>query len=282
MPPGSPDAGLVPAQGYNQEKVSVSVVWSFLFVSEKLPRRLWDPDSSTRRTGGLRRRRGQGWRRWAVPGAAQGRQADKAPPVPPPRPRSKREGSEGQRGGMEREVGEGEEDRRRALPAGLGWSAQKREGREEGPRRAGRREGFLKPKINKLFLFTCGVGGGASSAASPPPRRLFVTARAPGDTGTTPGAPGSGTCAMHRKHTERASGARLHAADGGAVEKRGRAPWRWLLPGPRTRRYLSQASCLTPPPPPPLLKRKAANPREEIRERIPPSGLGVGSAPSSS
>lgn len=169
MPPGSPDAGLVPAQGYNQEKVSVSVVWSFLFVSEKLPRRLWDPDSSTRRTGGLRRRRGQGWRRWAVPGAAQGRQADKAPPVPPPRPRSKREGSEGQRGGMEREVGEGEEDRRRALPAGLGWSAQKREGREEGPRRAGRREGFLKPKINKLFLFTCGVGGGGRAPRPPLP-----------------------------------------------------------------------------------------------------------------
>lgn len=69
---------------------------------------------------------------------------------------------------MEREAGEGEEDRRRALPAGLGWSAQKREGREEGPRRAGRREGFLKPKINKLFLFTCGVGGGGERAPRPP------------------------------------------------------------------------------------------------------------------
>lgn len=80
---------------------------------------------------------------------------------------------------MEREVGEGGEDRRRALPAGLGWSAQKREGREEGPRRAGRREGFLKPKINKLFLFTCGMGGERAprpplphaSSLSPPARR---------------------------------------------------------------------------------------------------------------
>lgn len=61
-----------------------------------------------------------------------------------------------------------EEGRRRALPAGLGWSALKREGREEGPRRAERREGFLKPKINKLFLFTCGVGGGSEPALRPP------------------------------------------------------------------------------------------------------------------
>lgn len=72
-------------------------------------------------------------------------------------------GWEGWRG----KQGEGEEGRR-ALPAGLGWSAQKREGREEGPRKAGRREGFLKPKINKLFLFTCGVGGGGERARSLP------------------------------------------------------------------------------------------------------------------
>lgn len=69
---------------------------------------------------------------------------------------------------MERDAQEGEEGRRRALPAGLGWSALKREGREEGPRRAERREGFLKPKINKLFLFTCGVGGWSEPALRPP------------------------------------------------------------------------------------------------------------------
>lgn len=191
---------------------------------------------------------------------------------------------------MEREVGEGEEDRRRALPAGLGWSAQKREGREEGPRRAGRREGFLKPKINKLFLFTCGMGGGGESELrglpSPTPALCHrPPARAPGDTGTTPGAPRSGTCAVHRKHTERASGARLQAADGG---ERGRAPRRWPLPGPRTRRHGGGGSADTFPklpastPPPPFQRGKLENPREEIRERIPPSGLGVGSAPSSS
>lgn len=194
---------------------------------------------------------------------------------------------------MEREVGEGEEDRRRALPAGLGWSVQKREGREEGPRRAGRREGFLKPKINKLFLFTCGVRGGGERAPRPPlPHAGSLSpparppARAPGDTGTTPGAPRSGTCATHRKHTEKASGARLHAADGGAVGKRGRASRRWPLPGPRTRRHGGGGSADTfpklPASRPPPQRGKLANPREEIRERIPPSGLGVGSAPSSS
>lgn len=103
VPSYSQDAGLVPAQGYNQEKASVSVVWSFLFVSEKLPRRLWDPGSSSHRTGGLRRRRGQGRRRWAVPGAAQGRQADKAPPAPSPTAAFQRGGE----GGLEGWDGEG-------------------------------------------------------------------------------------------------------------------------------------------------------------------------------
>lgn len=81
----------------------MSVVWSFLFVSEKLPRRLGDPGSSSHSTGGLRRRRGQGRRRWAVPGAAQGRQADKAPPAPSPTAAFQKGGE----GGPEGWAGEG-------------------------------------------------------------------------------------------------------------------------------------------------------------------------------
>lgn len=104
----------------------------------------------------------------------------------------------------------GREGRRRALPAGLGGSALKREGREEGPRRAERREGFLKPKINKLFLFTCGVGGGSEPALrpSPPPHRLFVTARPPERPATL--AP-----PLALRDPERARRNRKHSGEGG-------------------------------------------------------------------
>lgn len=53
--------------------------------------------------------------------------------------------------------------RREGAAGGTGQDRAEEGGEGGGagrPRRAGRREGFLKPKINKLFLFTCGVGGG--------------------------------------------------------------------------------------------------------------------------
>lgn len=192
---------------------------------------------------------------------------------------------------MERKVGEGEEDRRRALPAGLGWSAQKREGREEGPRRAGRREGFLKPKINKLFLFTCGVGGGggASSAASPPPRRLFVTARPPERPATLapPLAlrdPERARCTESTRRGRPAPGSTqpTEARWGKEGALLGDGHYRGLEPGDTVGEGVQTPFPSFLPHPPPFQRGKLANPREEIRERIPPPRLGVGSAPSSS
>lgn len=91
---------------------------------------------------------------------------------------------------------------------------------------------------------------------------------------------------MHRTHTERASGARPHAAGGGAPGRGGALLGEMAItgaPNPETQwgeggQTPFQASCLH------LLLSlggKLENPGEEIRERIPPSGLGVGSAPSS-
>lgn len=268
------------------------VVQSFLFLREKLPRRLWDSGSSSHRAGGLGRRRGQGRRRWAVPRAAQGRQADKAPPAPSPTAAFQKGGEGGPGVGG---VGGGEgstrgREGRRALPAGLGWSALKREGREEGPRRAERREGFLKPKINKLFLFTCGVGGGSDPALRPPlphtgslsppalpsarrhwhhPWRSEIRNVRVATESTRKGRPAPGSAQpVKARWRERARS--VEKAITGALN----LATRWG----REYRHLSQASGL------PLLLsqgRKLENPREEIRERIPPSGLGVGSAPSS-
>lgn len=132
----------------------------------------------------------------------------------------------------------------------------RREGREEGGagrlRRTGRRAGFLKPKINKLFLFTCGAGEverveseRRGLASSPPPSRLFVTgcrperpAQARGSTGTTLGADDPTREVRDcQPHTARASRAGPCAADRGAVcqgNEAHRAP-RFPPPGgPRT------------------------------------------------
>lgn len=168
---------------------------------------------------------------------------------------------------MEREVGEGEEDRRRALPAGLGWSAQKREGREEGPRRAGRREGFLKPKINKLFLFTCGMGGGgrASSAASPPPRQLFVTARPPERPATLapPLAlrdPERARCTDSTRRGRPAPGSKqpMEGKEGAIL---GDGHYRGLEPGDTVGEGVQTPFPSFLPHPPPLPKRKAREPQ---------------------
>lgn len=95
----------------------------------------------------------------AASGAEPGRQADKAPPAPSPTA-AHREGGGRRAGGMWEEEEEGEEGR----CSRRDWAGSRRGGWGGGgagrPRRTGRREGFLKPKINKLFLFTCGVGGG--------------------------------------------------------------------------------------------------------------------------
>lgn len=90
----------------------------------------------------------------------------------------------------------------------------------------------MKPKINKLFLFTCGAGEverveseRRGLASSPPPSRLFVTecrperpAQARGGTGTTLGADDPARNVRDcQPHTTRASGAGPCAADRGAV-----------------------------------------------------------------
>lgn len=140
-------------------------------------------------------------------------------------------------GGVEKDPQEGEEGRRRALPAGLGWSALKREGREEGPRRAERREGFLKPKINKLFLFTCGVGGGSEPAPRPP---------LPHTGSLSPPALPSARRHWHHPwrseirnvrvatatHLERAAGTGLRAAGEGTVGRVGALPRYYRGPEP--------------------------------------------------
>lgn len=148
--------------------------------------------------------------------AEPGREADKAPPAPSPRPRSRREGEggleEGGRrkrrgGGKEKEEGEG------AAVGGTGQDrAEQGERAEEGagrPRRTRRREGFLASKINKLFLFTCGVGGGGeerSGLLSFPAGSLSRNARrkpAPASAPTSRLRPQTGD-AIDTPHTDRA------------------------------------------------------------------------------
>lgn len=90
----------------------------------------------------------------------------------------------------------------------------------------------MKPKINKLFLFTCGAGEverveseRRGLASSPPPSRLFVTecrperpAQARGSTGTTLGADDPTREVRDcQPHIARASRAGPCAADRGAV-----------------------------------------------------------------
>lgn len=175
------------------------------------------------------------------------------------------------------------------LPAGMGRITARREGGGAGwPRRTGRRERFLKPKINKLFLFTCGVGGGwGASAVSPLPLpqagslspragRKPAPASAPPLEPTTPRPR---TCAIYTPHTERAS----RAADRGAVctGKREKAHRTAALPDSRFPphpaharnptlaarhgggggcRHLSQASGSPPSSAPPPPERKAKEP----------------------
>lgn len=95
----------------------------------------------------------------------QGREADKARPAPSPTAAFQKGGGRRARGRWEeeKEYGGARKGRREGAAGGTGQDRAEEGGEGGGagrPRRAGRREGFLKPKINKLFLFTCGVGGG--------------------------------------------------------------------------------------------------------------------------
>lgn len=198
------------------------VVQSFLFLRERLPRRLWDPGSSSHRAGGLGRRRGQGRRRWAVPGAAQGRQADKAPPAPSPTAAFQKGGEGGPgvwgwRGKHRRERGEEE-----GAVGGTGLERTE-EGGQGGGAKESREEGRILEAQDKQIVPLHVRGGGwerASSEASPPPHRLFVTARPPERPATL--APPLALrdperARRNRKHSERAAGPGLRAAGEGTV-----------------------------------------------------------------
>lgn len=209
----------------------------------------------------------------AAPGAELGREADKAPPAPSPT-------ATFQKGGRGwRRKGRGRRKRRREGAAGGTGQDRADLGGEGGgvgrPRRTGRREGFLRPKINKLFLFTCGVGGGGERALrrrlpSPKPTLCHrAPARAPGEsprqhwhhhrrrgltdrervrflnrTTAGPPLPGSAPPIAGRSARETGEGARPRHAPG------------FPSPGPpstraarwgRGRRHLSQASGLPSP-----------------------------------
>lgn len=139
-------------------------------------------------------------------GTELGRAADKAPPSPSPTAPFHKGGD----GGPEEEEEEGSVEGAGGDGRGQGWrgSAAGRTGQDraekggEGggarrPRRTGRREGFLEPKINKLFLFTCGVGGGGEGGEqalwpllfpSPKPALCHgAPARAPSESPRRPG-----------------------------------------------------------------------------------------------
>lgn len=164
----------------------------------------------------------------------------------------------------------------------------------------------MKPKINKLFLFTCGAGEverveseRRGLASSPPPSRLFVTecrperpAQARGSTGTTLGADDPTREVRDcQPHTARASRAGPCAADRGAVcqgnrrrtalpdSHRPRAPHTTRRTDPGGEWGEGAADTFLELPASPTPKGKYKNRREEIRERIPPSGLGGGNCP---
>lgn len=312
-----------PASGYNQKSYSVSVAFGFLFVKPEPPSltSVTDvlPQNRVRLFFALGLDRGQeecganaaraaaaegaGPRGAAPlptgrpPGQSWAARRTKRLPLPPPRPRTEREG-EGGMWEVEEEGVEGRCSRR-------DWAGSRRGGWGGGgagrPRRTGRREGFLKPKINKLFLFTCGVGGGGEGGERalrpllfPSPQPALCQGAPAGVPGESrrrhrhhrgrPGLPDPG-CARCINRTRRGTptpGPALRIEVQSARETRDsarprRAPG-FPQPGaPRTRaqpgarrrgggggcRHLSQASGLPPQPPNTHPERKA---KEQERE----------------
>lgn len=234
------------------------------------------------------------------------RQADKAPPAPSPTAAFQKGGGRRARGRWEEERGGGRPRKRRREGAADGTGQDRAEEGGEGggagrPRRTRRREGFLKPKINKLFLFTCGVGevGSESSglSSSPPPRRLFVTerpAKARASTRTTPGAYDARTGDMRYSYAAHRQGLprRPSRCDLRVKQAKARGPAALPVshrpPHPAHARNPNQGGAAGEgaadtfpklPARPPTPKGKQKNRRVEIGERILPSGLGGGNCP---
>lgn len=200
-------------------------------------------------------------------------------------------------------------------PAGLGRIAPRRVGRRRGwAASENREEGRILEAQDKQIVPLHVRGGGrwrgwgAGAVASPLPLPLAGSlsrsagrsaGRKPAAAPAPPPAPRTprpGLCAIPKRHTEGAASARPCAADRGAFCKgngrpRAASPRSWIptaRPTPHTRAALSQAArwgrglqtpfpSFRPPPPPQQGKQK--NRREEIRERILPSGLGGGNCP---
>lgn len=193
-------------------------------------------------------------------------------PLPPPRPRSKREGKEGPGGGGG--GGRGKHARERGEEEGAaGGTGRERteEGGQGGGAKESREEGRILEAQDKQIVPLHVRGGGrerASSEAFPSPTPALChrpPSRAPGDTGTTPGAPRSGTCASQQKALGRGRPAP------GSVQpvkarwgERARSVEKAITGAPnlatrwgRECTHLSQASGL---PPPPLPEKKAREP----------------------
>lgn len=129
--------------------------------------------------GGRRQEQGGGGRgapRPSQPAASRtelGREADKAFPAPSPTAASPKGGGKRAGGGRARERRKG---RRKVLPAGLGWIAPRREGREEGLAASenGEEGRILEGQDKQIVPLHVrggggGAGGGARRAASPLP-----------------------------------------------------------------------------------------------------------------
>lgn len=164
----------------------------------------------------------------------------------------------------------------------------------------------MKPKINKLFLFTCGAGEverveseRRGLASSPPPSRLFVTecrperpAQARGSTGTTLGADDTNRevrdCQPHiagppapgpAPPIEVRCARETEGAPRSPIPTDRRAPHTTRRTDPGGEWGEGAVDTFLELPASPTPKGKYKNRREEIRERIPPSGLGGGNCP---